>query len=137
MPKNSGNLNLLELSGPVQSCTETALPHLLQHFAVRSPVQSTNQMTVLLISVAEISLHFSHSVYLEGPQTFLPGPRSRDGYPLRGSNLGRGEIFCTRPDGPRGPHSPLYNWYWLCLPRVKRPGPGVYHPPSYRVKLRM
>ena len=27
----------------------------------------------------------------------------------RGSNPGGGKIFCTRPDGPWGPHSFLYS----------------------------
>ena len=36
---------------------------------------------------------------------------------VRGSGPGGGEIFCTRPDWPSAPPSPLYNWYravkWL------------------------
>ena len=39
-----------------------------------------------------------------------------------------GEFFITRPDGPRGPHSLLYNAYRFSFPVVKRPGRGVDYP---------
>jgi hypothetical protein len=48
---------------------------------------------------------------------------------VRGSNLGGGEIFSTRPDRPWGPPSLLYNGYRFSFPGVKRPGRGVDHPP--------
>ena len=35
------------------------------------------------------------------------------GWAVRGSNPGVGEIFRTRPDRPWGPHSLLYNGYWV------------------------
>jgi len=56
------------------------------------------------------------------------------GYTNRSSNAGGGENFCSRPDRPEGPPSPLYNWYRVSIPGVKRPRRGVYHPPSSRVK---
>ena len=58
---------------------------------------------------------------------------------VRESNLGGGEIFCTRPDRPLGPPSLLYNWCRDPLPRVKRPGRDVNHPPlsSAEVKERI
>ena len=48
---------------------------------------------------------------------------------VRGSNAGVGEIFRTRPDGPWGPHSFLYDGYRVSFSEVKRPGRGVDHPP--------
>jgi len=33
------------------------------------------------------------------------------GWTVRGSNPDKGDVFCTRPDGPWGPLSLLYNWY--------------------------
>ena len=47
------------------------------------------------------------------------------GWTVRGSNSGVGEIFRTRPDGPSGPPSLLYNGYWVCCSGVKRPGRGA------------
>jgi len=44
---------------------------------------------------------------------------------VRGSSPGAGEIFRTRPDGPWGPPSLLYNGYPICFPVVKRLGCGV------------
>ena len=37
--------------------------------------------------------------------------RLATGWTARGSNPGGGEIFRTRPDGPRNPPSVLYNGY--------------------------
>ena len=37
------------------------------------------------------------------------------GYTVRGSNPGRVEIFCTRPDLPQNPPSLLYNVYLVIL----------------------
>ena len=37
--------------------------------------------------------------------------RLATGWTVRGSNLVRGEVFLTRPDGPWGLHSLLYNGY--------------------------
>jgi hypothetical protein len=58
---------------------------------------------------------------------------------VRGSNLGGGEIFRTRPDRHWGPPSLLYNGYWVSFPGVKRPGCGVDHlpPASAEVKDRV
>jgi hypothetical protein len=42
-----------------------------------------------------------------------------------------GKIFCSHPDRPWGPHSLLYNGYWVSFLGVKHPGCGVnYTPPS-------
>jgi hypothetical protein len=52
------------------------------------------------------------------------------GWTVRGSNLGRGEIFRTRPDRPWGPVGTV------SFPWVKRPGRGADHPspPSAEVE---
>jgi hypothetical protein len=55
---------------------------------------------------------------------------------IRGSNPGEAEIFRTRPDWPWGPSSLLYNGYRVCFPGVKRPGPGVEHPPSSNARVK-
>jgi hypothetical protein len=64
---------------------------------------------------------------------------TRYGLDGRGSNPGRGEIFCTRPDQPWGPPSLLYKGYRLSFLGVKRLGRGVKHPPqsSTEVKARV
>jgi hypothetical protein len=56
--------------------------------------------------------------------------RLTTGWTVRGSNLGRGEIFRTRPDRPWGPVGTG------SLPGVKRPGRGADHPspPSAEVE---
>jgi hypothetical protein len=61
------------------------------------------------------------------------------GWTVRGSNLGGGEIFRTRPDRPWGPPSLLNNGYRLSFPGLKRPGTDVDHPPppSAEVKERV
>jgi hypothetical protein len=41
---------------------------------------------------------------------------------VRGSNPGRGEIFCSCPDRPLGPPSLLYNGYWVFSGGKERPG---------------
>ena len=43
------------------------------------------------------------------------------GWTVRGSNLGRGEIFRTHSDRPRGPPSLLYNGYRV-IPKGKSAG---------------
>ena len=53
--------------------------------------------------------------------------RLATGWAVRGSNLGGGEIFRTRPDRPWAPPSLLYNEYGD-FPEVKGPGRGVDHP---------
>jgi len=42
-----------------------------------------------------------------------------------------GEIFCTW-----GPHSLLYNRYWVFFPSVKRKGRGVDHPTQLELGLK-
>jgi hypothetical protein len=61
------------------------------------------------------------------------------GWTVRGSNPGRGEIFPTRLDRPRGPTSLLYNGYRVSFPGVKWPGHGFDRPfpPSAEVKERV
>ena len=63
---------------------------------------------------------------------------NRYGLDCPGSNTGRREIFCTRPERLQGPPSLLYNGYRYCL-GVKRQGRGVDHPPptSAEVKERV
>jgi len=74
-------------------------------------------------------------------------PLSRDGiaqsvwrlakdWTVRGLNIGVGETFRTRPDRSWGPHSLLYNFYRLSFPGVKRPGRGVYHPPTSSAEVK-
>src|SRR5215510_13741196 len=53
--------------------------------------------------------------------------QSTTDWTARGSNLGGGAIFRTRPDRPWGPPSLLYNGYRV-FPGVKRPGHGADHP---------
>ena len=48
----------------------------------------------------------------------------------------QGEIFHTRPDQPWGPPSLLYNGYIFTFPVVKRPGPGVDHPPTSTAEVK-
>lgn len=47
----------------------------------------------------------------------------------RERNLAGREIYCARPDRPRGPTSFLYNGYRVTLLVVKRPGHGADQPP--------
>ena len=74
----------------------------------------------------------------------IPGCDSSVGITTRcglggGGSNPDGEIFRTRSDGPWGPPSLLCNGYRVCLPGVKRPERGVYHPPlsSDEVKERV
>jgi hypothetical protein len=62
--------------------------------------------------------------------------RLSTGWTVRASNLGRGEIFRTRPDRPRCPPSLLYNGYRFSLPAVKRLGHGFNHPFPSGVKVK-
>jgi hypothetical protein len=55
------------------------------------------------------------------------GTASRYGLDGPGSNPGGGEIFCTRPDGPWGPPSLLYNGYRV-FPGSKAFGVLTTHP---------
>jgi len=48
----------------------------------------THQQAILHISLADISLYFSHFVYLKRIQTFLPEHCSQYGYPLRATQSG-------------------------------------------------
>jgi len=43
------------------------------------------------------------------------------GWTVWGSNSGAGEIFRTCPDRPCGPHSLLYNGYWVFPVGKERP----------------
>jgi hypothetical protein len=38
--------------------------------------------------------------------------------------------FINGPDRPWGPPTLLYNGYWVCFTRLKRPGRGVNHSPQ-------
>ena len=58
------------------------------------------------------------------------------GWTVRGSNLGGGEIFRTRPDRPWGPPSLLYNGYRVYFQGVKRPGSAVDHPPPSSAEVK-
>ena len=53
--------------------------------------------------------------------------RLATGWAVRGSNLGGGEIFRTRPDRFWGPPA-TYNRYRVTFPVVRRPKRGVEHP---------
>ena len=48
----------------------------------------------------------------------------------------RSEILRTRPDRTWGPPSPMYNGYRVSLPRVKRLGRGVDHPPPSSAEVK-
>jgi hypothetical protein len=56
--------------------------------------------------------------------------RPGTGWTVRGSNPDGGEIFRISPDSLWGPPSLLFDRYRVTLPRVKRPGRGVDHPPT-------
>ena len=47
-----------------------------------------------------------------------------------------GEIFRTRPDGPWGPPSLLYNGYRISFPGLKRLGRGVNHTPLSNAEVK-
>ena len=64
------------------------------------------------------------------------GIASRHGLDGRGSNPGRGEVFCTRPDRPWGPFTLLYNGYRVFFTVVKRSGRGVNHPPISNAEVK-
>ena len=51
--------------------------------------------------------------------------RLAKGWTVGGSKLGKGNIFRTRTDRPRGPPSLLYNGYRVSLPGIMRPVGGV------------
>jgi hypothetical protein len=54
---------------------------------------------------------------------------------VRGSNTGRGEIFCTHPDRPWGPPNLLYKGYRVPFQGIKRPGCGDDHPPPFSAEV--
>jgi hypothetical protein len=58
------------------------------------------------------------------------------GWTVWGSNPGGGEIFCVCPDRPWSPPSLLYSGYQVSFLGVKRPGSGVYHPPSSSAEVK-
>ena len=58
------------------------------------------------------------------------------GWKVRGSNTGGGEIFRTCPEQPWGPTSLLCDEYRVHFSGVKRPGPGVDHPPSFSAEVK-
>jgi hypothetical protein len=51
------------------------------------------------------------------------------------SSIRHCKFFRTRPDRPWGPPCLLYNRYRV-IQGVKRPGRGVYHPPSYSAEVK-
>jgi hypothetical protein len=77
-----------------------------------------------------IFLPFSSVTFTKAGNTLATG------WTIRGSNLGVGEIFRSRPDRPWGPPSLLYNGYLRSFPGVKRPGRGVDHPPSSSAEVK-
>jgi hypothetical protein len=84
---------------------------------------------------AAINLSYTRAI-LSSHLTVCGGPRQliRYGDTLRAGRSGDrtpfgSEISRTRPDLPWGPPSLLYNGYRVSFPGVKRPGPGVDHPP--------
>jgi hypothetical protein len=54
--------------------------------------------------------------------------RLATGWTVQESNPGGGEIFRTRPYQPWSPPSPLYSYYRVSFPGVKRSGRDVDHP---------
>jgi len=58
------------------------------------------------------------------------------GWKVRGSNTVGGEIFHTCPEQPSGPTSLLCDEYRVPFSGVKRPGPGVDHPPSFSAEVK-
>ena len=61
------------------------------------------------------------------------------GWMVRGSNLGRGKIFCTCLYWPWDQYSHLYDGYWLSFPGIRWLGHGIDYPPpsNARVKERV
>jgi len=49
---------------------------------------------------------------------------------------GWGNIFCTHPYQPCGPHSPLYIGYWDSFPLVNWWGHDIDHSPQLAPKLK-
>jgi hypothetical protein len=71
-----------------------------------------------------------HSTYLNGGRDSVVGSRLTASWTIQGSNRGVGEIFCARPNRPRGPRILPFNDYRVFL-GVKRPERIVDHsPPS-------
>jgi len=62
--------------------------------------------------------------------------RLAKGWTVRGSNLGRGEIFCTCSDRPWGPHNLLYNGYRVFYGSKERPGRDADHSPPSSAMVR-
>jgi hypothetical protein len=61
--------------------------------------------------------------------------RLATGWMVRGSNPGKGPIFRTCTDRPRGLPSLLYNGYRVSFPGVKRPGRSLDQPPLSSTQL--
>ena len=72
--------------------------------------------------------------YLLGAGVSQMLSRLATGWTVRGSNLGGGEVFRTRPDRP-WVHPTSYSIGTGSFPGVERPERGVDHPPPSNAKV--
>jgi hypothetical protein len=80
-------------------------------------------------------LHFAFSDLTEGRDSSVD-IATRYGLDGPGIESRWGRDLCTRLDRPWDPPSFLYSGYRVSLPRVKRPGRGVDHPPLSRAEVK-
>ena len=91
------------------------------------------QLVKLTISGSVIALHTNRFVVVRDS---VDNKRLGTVWMVRGSNSGGGESFRTRPNGPWGSTSLLYNGYTFSFPGIKRQGCCTDHQPHIRPKLK-
>ena len=65
------------------------------------------------------------------------GKRHTTSWTVRGSNLGEGKIFRTRPNRLWGPPILLFNGHRVSFfPKIEQPGRGVDQPPLSSVEVK-
>jgi len=82
-----------------------------------------------LTHAASLYITLLHPLYLELDIDSLRAGRSGDRIPVE-------EIFCNRPDLPRGPPNLLYNVYRVFPGGKGGRGHGVDHPPHLAPRLK-
>ena len=99
---------------------------------LRRPVLSLPLAEGLAPPVKEIgkktSKHPGLLVFVSGRLPAAPVPTPR-GWAVQKSNPSEDNIFHNHPNQPRGPHSLLYNRYWVSFVGVNLQGCDINHPP--------